>query len=442
MKFTRILALLLAAVLLLGVVPPLGVRAFADGETDLPYWIGVDLRNQRVTIYRTSDNGVLHRWLCSTGASATPTPLGTYKIPTSRNTNRHEWYYFGGVYVKYATRIVNGIYFHSILFARKSDSTLKVDSLKKLGSPASHGCIRLEVTNAKWISENIPIGTTVIIHKGVDDPRITKVLGGNAGLAVTPSIPAPPSVTALKLDQTGTVTLKKGETLQLNCTIEPAAATTTLTWKSSKSRIVGVNKSGLVTAKGNGTATITVSAANGVRTRVKVESVDPTVAKSVSLDKTGTVYLNKGETLQLNATVLPDTAVAGLTWKSSRTRYAIVNATGLVTGVERGTTRVTVTTANRKRATVVVKVLDPSIPDSVRFAETGPITLHVGETVKLNPLLEPTTATTSYKYTSSKKRVATVTADGTVTAKRKGKAKITVRTANKKKATIIVRVVP
>ena len=81
MKHMRILALLLAAVLLAGIMP--GLSAEAKAETTLQYWIGVDVQNQRTTIYRTSDNSVVHRWLCTTGASGTPTPQGTFYLPAA-----------------------------------------------------------------------------------------------------------------------------------------------------------------------------------------------------------------------------------------------------------------------------------------------------------------------------------------------------------------------
>ncbi len=438
MRKIRMLALALVALLLLGALP-----AFAEevGEAPLPYWLGVDVANQRVTVYSTADNSVVHRWLISSGTSSTPTPTGVYTIPSGRNTVRKEWYKFGNVYVKWATRITGGIYFHSVLFSKANDNTLIGSSLKKLGHQASHGCIRMEVANAKWISDNIAIGTKVIIHKGVNDARITSVLGGSAGIATTPSMPAPPVVQALVLDPAGPITLNKGETVQLGCAIVPEAASTSLSWKSSKKKCVTVSSAGLVTAVGDGVATVTVTASNGVKASVQVNSVDSTAARSVALDKKGTVYVNVGETLQLNATVEPATAAAGLTWQSSKPGYAAVNASGLVTGVAKGTAKITAMTSNRKKAVVTVKVLDPYAPAKVQLAEKGPYVLHVGETLQLNAILTPDTSKTTFTWTSGKARVATVDASGLVTAVAKGKAKITVRTANKKRATIVIRVV-
>ena len=435
----RLFALLLAAALLVGLAPMLNAKARAD--ENLKYWIGVDVKNQRCTIYSTADNSVVHCWLCTTGASATPTPQGIFYLPEARNSERKEWFAFTATYVKYAVRYTRGLYFHSVLFKRKDDNAMKLSTLRRLGHPGSAGCVRLEVAHAKFICDNCPTGTKVVIYKGVDDPRITGILGHSASLETTPLLPAPPFVTGLALDQSGTVRLEKGQTLQLKCAIQPANAPTKLTWKSSKTKFATVDQNGLVTAVGNGVSTISVTASNGVRTSVKVDCVDNTIARSVSLSPAGTATVNVGETLQLTAATDPAPAATALTWKSSKAGVATVNESGLVTGMAAGKAKITVTTSNRKRATVVVTVVDPHAPSKVSFAQKGPITLHVGETLALTPVLSPDAARTVFTWNSSKRAVADVNDSGVVTAHRKGKAKITVRTANKKKATIVIKVV-
>ena len=435
----RLFAFLLAAVLLVGLAPVLNPEAAAEGN--LKYWIGVDVKNQRCTIYSTADNHVVHCWLCTTGASATPTPQGIFYLPEARGSERKEWFAFTATYVKYAVRYTRGLYFHSVLFKKKDDNAMKLSTLRRLGKRGSAGCVRLEVAHAKFICDNCPTGTMVVIHKGVDDPRITNILGHNASIETTPSLPAPPFVTGLTLDHTGTVRLEKGQTLQLNCAVVPANAPTQLTWKSRKPKFVTVDQNGLVTAVGNGVSTITVTASNGVRTSVKVDSVDTTIARSVKLSPSGTVTVNVGETLQLTAITDPAPAAKALTWKSSKAKYAAVDGAGRVTGLAAGKTKVTVMTSNHKRATVIVKVLDPNAPAGVSFAGKGPVTLHVGDTLALNPVLSPASARTVFTWSSSKKGVAEVDGNGVVTARKKGKAKITVRTANKKRATIVVKVI-
>ena len=439
MKRMRLFALALALMLAVGVFPVADPAAKADAAPE--YWIGVDVQNQRTTIYRVSDNSVVHRWLCTTGASSTPTPQGVFYLPEARGAERQEWFAFTGTYVKYAVRYTARLYFHSVLFKKKNDNAMKVSTLHNLGHKGSAGCVRLEVQHAKWVCDNCPTGTMVVIHNGVDDPRITSILGGPAGIETTPSLPAPPIVVGLTLDPAGPITLNRGESLQLNCAIEPANATTSLRWKSSKKKYVTVDDNGLVTAVGNGVATITVTASNGVKAQVKVTSVDNSAARSVAINANKIVYVNVGETLQLGATVEPAAAAAGLTWKSSRPRYATVDANGLVTGLAKGSAKITVTTSNRKKSSVTVKVLDPNAPAAVAISQPGPITLHAGETLQLSAALTPSTAKSTFTWTSSRARVATVDASGLVTAVAKGRAKITVKTANKKKATIVINVV-
>ena len=433
----RFLALLLAAVLLVGLLPALNADAKADG---LQYWIGVDVKNQRTTIYSTADNSVVHCWLCTTGASATPTPQGTFYLPEAKGSERKEWFSFTRSWVKYAVRYTRRLYFHSILFRKADDNSMMTGTLHHLGKKGSAGCVRLEVQHAKWLCDNCPTGTMVVIYSGVDDPRITSILGHQPSLETTPSLPAPPIVTGLTLSAAGPITMNKGETLQLYAAVEPAYATTSIRWKSSKTKYVKVDQNGLVTAVGNGPATITATTSNGIQAKVQIDSVDPTIARSVSLVAPA-LTVNVGETLQLGAVTDPATAAAALTWKSSKARYATVDGSGLVTGMAAGTAKITVTTSNRKKATVTVKVLDPYAPASVALAEVGPLTLHVGESLTLNPVLTPATAKTTFTWTSSKKARVAVDGSGTITALRKGKVKITVKTANKKRASIVVNVV-
>lgn len=133
-------------------------------EYVFPYKIIVDISDQRV--YVGSWNGSAYRDLvkkmkCSTGKDRTPTPTGTYQ---SGGKAGGEWYYFKefNCYAKWATRIVGGILFHSITFnSRKRQS----GSVSSLGRKASHGCIRLSINDAKWIYDNCPTGTTVVIQQ-------------------------------------------------------------------------------------------------------------------------------------------------------------------------------------------------------------------------------------------------------------------------------------
>ena len=247
--------------------------------------------------------------------------------------------------------------------------------------------------------------------------------------------------TGVKLDQSGTVYLSLGSTLQLNAAVQPAYANPALAWKSSKKAVATVSSAGLVTPKKAGTTTITVKTASKKTAKVKVKVLKGSSAGKVTLDQKGTVTLNVGETLKLNATVSPATAKTTLKWKSSKKAVATVSSDGTVTPVKAGTATIAVVTANKKTAKVKVKVQDPNAPKSVSLNQSGTVTLPLGETLQLTPTLSPETAQTSYKWKSSKKKVAKVDANGLVTPVKKGTCVIAVVTSNKKVAKVKVKVV-
>jgi len=234
-------------------------------------------------------------------------------------------------------------------------------------------------------------------------------------------------------------TINKNETLQLIPTIAEDCYTT-FTWSTSSKKIATVDANGLVTAIGEGTATITVKTANSKKTTAKITVVDPYKPTKIELAETGTVTLNLGETLVLNAAMQPATAQSELTWSTSSKKIATV-ADGVVTPVKEGTATITVKTYNGKSDTVKVKVVDPKKATAVELAETGTVTLNLGETLQLNAAVQPVTAETTLSWSSSSKKIATVDANGVVTPVKEGTATITVKTANGKKDTVKVKVV-
>lgn len=78
-------------------------------------------------------------------------------------------------------------------------------------------------------------------------------------------------------------------------------------------------------------------------------------------------------------------------------------------------------------------------PTSVTLNKTS-IKLGVGETFTLTPKLSPSTAKTSYTWSTTSPSIATISSAGKITAKKVGTATITVKTNNGKKATCVVTV--
>lgn len=153
--------------------------------------------------------------------------------------------------------------------------------------------------------------------------------------------------------------------------------------------------------------------------------------------KTATIRV--GSTLSLKATIKPKKASdKALTWSSSDTSIAKVSTKGKVTPVSAGKATITVSSLNGKTATCVVTVKKRN-PSSVSLS-SAKATLYVGDTFQLSGTVQPLDSDDSLKWSSSKKAVATVSSTGLVTAKKAGKAKITVKTVNGKKKTCTITV--
>ena len=110
-----------------------------------------------VTEPATSKYTQIKAFRCTVGAGDSETITGEYHI-------NGRMYYFdhGDVRLFYATRIYGGYFFHSVLYKKDWTPTTIVDG--RIGQNLSLGCIRLEIDNAKYIYDNIPDGSTVVIY--------------------------------------------------------------------------------------------------------------------------------------------------------------------------------------------------------------------------------------------------------------------------------------
>ena len=117
-------------------------------------------------------------------------------------------------------------------------------------------------------------GKGLVTAKKSGTAKITVTLANKKKLVLTLKVVDPKAPTKVALNLSGTVKLKKGNTLQLSAILSPATAESALTWKSSDKKIATVSASGLVKAKKKGTATITVKTKNGKTAKVKIKVVN------------------------------------------------------------------------------------------------------------------------------------------------------------------------
>lgn len=128
-------------------------------ESLTSYLIYVNLSDQLTYIYNGSVNNwnIIKSFKCSTGIDEEKTPTGVFDV-----RERGDWFYSdkyeqGG---KYWVQFYGDYLFHSVPY--NEDQSEVIDNT--LGTPASHGCIRLKTEDAKWIYDNIESGTKVIIN--------------------------------------------------------------------------------------------------------------------------------------------------------------------------------------------------------------------------------------------------------------------------------------
>ena len=306
--------------------------------------------------------------------------------------------------------------------------------------------------SVKWSSSNVAVATVDIMGKVTAKSAGTAIItaisenGKTASCTITVNKKDTNiTITEVRLNKS-TETLTEGDKTTLTATVLPENTTDSknVSWSSSNSEVATVDANGTVTAKRAGTAIITATSENG-----KTASCTVTVSRKeipiteISLDKSSAT-LTEGETTTIVATVLPEntTDSKSVSWRSSNSEVATVDANGTVTAKRAGTAIITATSTNGKTAGCTVTVSKKEIPIIEISLDKSSATLTEGETTTIvaTVLPENTTDSKSVSWSSSNSEVATVDANGTVTAKRAGTAVITATSTNGKTAGCTVTV--
>jgi len=134
-----------------GFVDQMGYSSFSK------YLIWVSLKTQTVNLFSGSKGNwdLVRSMPCASGKPATPTVKGTFKVQY-----RYNQWVFDGYKVRYVTGFYEGYAFHSRSY--NNSFTMLLDPT--IGEPASHGCLRMLDEDCKYIYDNIPYGTTVVVY--------------------------------------------------------------------------------------------------------------------------------------------------------------------------------------------------------------------------------------------------------------------------------------
>ena len=252
--------------------------------------------------------------------------------------------------------------------------TFKGDGIYTLGYAFDDSTI----ASATWGTVDYTKGTTSIVLKGLKAGRalLTIHLKDSAGKSlysknINISINVP--LQNITLNKTSG-RLKVGETDSLTVSYYPSDTTVskTVTWTSSNTNIATVS-GGKITAKNEGTATITATVQNKKVTYSL--TVVPAVIKvsNISLNNTNIqLYLDSSidKSRELSAYISPSNATnKEIVWSSSNTKVASVSNKGMVTAVSSGTATITATAVDGsgKKASCLVTVKNSSWDGSVNI---------------------------------------------------------------------------
>ena len=319
--------------------------------------------------------------------------------------------------------------------------------LKKIESQTFYGCTVLPsivipynvttigdsafVNCTKLTQITVPRNTTSIASNAFSYPKKMTMYGpsdcyaetyasGKGIKYVTQDIHA----TSVSLDITEK-TAERYDDFQLTATIAPLNFTDAVVWTSSNEEVATVSDTGYVEICGVGTAVITVTAGN-VKAACKITV--PQLIDWIEFDE-DEIELKAGETYQLKPYISPSDATnKKLKYTSSDTKVAEVSASGLVTARSEGEAKIraAATDGSDEYAVCYVTVTGKAKVTGITLDRTS-AEVKRGEKLTLNVTVSPSYASNKkVVWKSANTKIATVDANGSVTAKAPGRTKITV----------------
>ena len=260
-----------------------------------------------------------------------------------------------------------------------------------------------------WKSSNTKVATVdskgVVTAKAAGTANITATLGGKtATYKVTVK-------NAMTINKTA-VTVYAGGTPAKYTLKATSALGGTVKYATNNKNVATVDSKGVVTAKKAGTAVITATAGK-CKVTCKVTVKNPGIAVKAAAS---TIY-TKGQTAT-KITVTKIGVSGNAKFTTSDRRIATVDSRGVVRARKAGNARITVQVGKYKKV-VTVRVRNASL----KLARTA-ATVRRGKTTRIRVSAVPSGKVT---YTSSNKRIATVTSRGVVKGIRRGTATITVK---------------
>ena len=226
------------------------------------------------------------------------------------------------------------------------------------------------------------------------------------------------------------VDLSGSKTLQLKATCDPEDAITDVTWSSSSSKIATVDASGLVTARKTGKVTITATAKDGSKVKGSITLRVVSGVTGLTIEGAGSVAA--GKSITLKAVMTPaDATEKGVVWSvdCDKSIASISQSGKLTTKKISAITTITVTAVSKQNSAIRATHTVTIRPVTTGLAISAPRNYidvdGEDKTLQLTARVLPEDAAQSVTWSTSNKRIATVDANGVVTALKAGTVTIT-----------------
>lgn len=234
----------------------------------------------------------------------------------------------------------------------------------------------------------------------------------------------------------------------LSAKVYPLSAEQAVTWKSSNAKVASIDASGKITCLKAGTVTITATANDGSGKKASFKLQIVKLMKSLGLVD---VSVAGGKSVTLKPLFTPaDPTNKKLAWSVSENKYGIkINGSGKVsTKAVTEPVNVTVTASALDGSGVSTSCEVTVYPATTKVTISPkdgklPASISVDTTLELTASSLPENTANVYTWKSSNEKIATVDANGVVTAIKAGKVKITCTAADgtNKSASVTLKIV-
>ena len=310
--------------------------------------------------------------------------------------------------------LMKGVYFNNGTKKHNNQLAYDANTMRVLGV-MSDGKLGFVTANIDFIPAN-----TAYLTVSANSPKEIKLVSESE---FKPNV----SVQSVTLSHTS-LTMYAGDSHTLTATVLPNdASDKSLKWSSSNNAVASVDANGVIKAVAYGKATITATCAANSAIKATCEVNVYAHTTGVELSATSK-QLFVGESFTLTGKTLPlSTTDNQITWSVSNDKVIKRNADGSVVALADGVADVIATSVDGghvAKCTVTVKT--KVLPESITL-DSQSLSMYVGDNRTLTATVSPDNTTDkSLKWTSYNNKVATVDANGVITANGYGKATIAV----------------